>query len=253
MIVCFIGLVLVATWVSPSAASLIDDCSRTDDTPCLRVPNCAVGFGVADHFKVTNVPGDISAVQPTTVQVCWDQFGIHVSGNATDRHIFSPYVHCNDPVFINSDVMEVFIAPVYSATDNPIWYHEVDTGAAGALWGGLIHNPRGNASVCLNCTCSSSPCTLPCTGRDSFSPIPLSVTVQNGTGWWADFLFLPWNLFPAEFVAAGKPFPWPVWRANFYRYDYPDGSSKPYELSGWSPTHDPSFHVPARFGTLLLV
>lgn len=34
---------------------------------------------------------------------------------------------------------------------------------------------------------------------------------------------------------------------------YPSGADAPPELSGWSPTHDPSFHVPARFGVLRLV
>ena len=138
----------------------------------------------------------------------------------------------------------MFIAPVYSATDNPIFYHEVDTGAAGALWAGVINNTLGNRSDCEACV----PGNLPCTGRDNFSPLTMSVTVVKGTGWWADSLFLPWALFPKEFAA-----PWPVWRVNFYRYDYPNGASEPYELSGWSPTHNPSFHVPARFGTMLLI
>ena len=76
-------------------------------------------------------------------------------------------------------------------------------------------------------------------------------------------LFIPWKLFAPEFRptprgrrgdATSAHDPWPLWRANFYRYDYPSGPNKAfdnYELTGWSPTHDPSFHVPERFGVLV--
>jgi hypothetical protein len=46
-----------------------------------------------------------------------------------------------------------------------------------------------------------------------------------------------------------------VWRVNFYRYSYPDGPNAAfdnYELNAWSPTHGPSFHVPNRFGVIVL-
>ena len=49
------------------------------------------------------------------------------------------------------------------------------------------------------------------------------------------------------------PKPWPWWRINFYRYDYPQGPGGRYELTAWSPTHEPSFHVPSRFGVARLV
>ena len=46
-----------------------------------------------------------------------------------------------------------------------------------------------------------------------------------------------------------------MWRVNFYRYSYPDGPNAAfdnYELNAWSPTHGPSFHVPNRFGVIVL-
>ena len=46
--------------------------------------------------------------------------------------------------------------------------------------------------------------------------------------------------------------PWRLWRANFYRYGYPAGAEAPYNLSAWSPTREGSFHVPKRFGVLVL-
>jgi hypothetical protein len=49
--------------------------------------------------------------------------------------------------------------------------------------------------------------------------------------------------------------PWQLWRMNFYRYSYPSGPDAKYdnfELNAWSSTHDPSFHVPERFGVVVL-
>ena len=76
-------------------------------------------------------------------------------------------------------------------------------------------------------------------------------TNATARGWRAD-LFVPWGIFADEFRPAGGH-PWPHWRLNVYRYDYPDGPDAPFELTAWSPTHDASFHVPARFGRATLV
>ena len=60
--------------------------------------------------------------------------------------------------------------------------------------------------------------------------------------WWAwATLILPWHALGGYQA---------VWRANFYRTER--SRSKGTELSCWSPTFSKSFHVPARFGTLLL-
>ena len=75
---------------------------------------------------------------------------------------------------------------------------------------------------------------------------------------WADWLFLPWKMFNPFFAnndtarAGPDGMPWPLWRLNLYRYAFPNKTSSTPELSGWSPTHDGSFHVPARFGVAYL-
>ena len=113
----------IATSVKfPSAAALKgrDSCSiRTDDVPCLHVPNCETGVGSFGNFKVSNDSEDVAASQDTSGTICYDATGIHVHEEATEEHIFSPYVQCNDEVFVNSDVLEVFIAPVLDVTYNP--------------------------------------------------------------------------------------------------------------------------------------
>ena len=81
----------------------------------------------------------------------------------------------------------------------------------------------------------------------------LVATASNTTGGWRATITLPWTLFSIYFgedgaAAAAR---WPLWRLNTYRYDYPD-SRDAYELSGWSPTRTSSFHVPSRFGVVVL-
>jgi len=222
-------------------------CDRvSSNVPCLTVPHCDNGTAKISDFKLTTAPGNVSATQQTVVEICADKNGLQLFTTAQDNHLFSPWTHCTDPVWQNGDVLEVFISPVLRTSDNPIWYHEVDTGNAGALWVSQIDNPKGNVSTCKNCKAGN----LPCSGMADFSPLAIHAKATNHTGSWTVSLQLPWNMFPPEFPQT--PNPWGIWRANFYRYDYPNGPRDSPELSGWSPTHNPSFHIPERFGILVL-
>ena len=244
---------------SSDIASDNDACSvRTDDVPCLHIAACGVEpaatFG---PFFISDAALDEPAVQQTHGTICYDSAGIHVAEVATEAHIFSPYTQCNDEVFVASDVLEVFIAPVLSVTDNPEYYYELDASPSGAMWGGLSDNPRGNVSTCISeAACGEGSITLNCTGLASFAH-NMTVAVKNETRSWSTQLFIPWGIFDARFQpSASGASPWPLWRLNFYRYDYPDGPNSDfsnYELTAWSPTHDPSFHVPERFGVAMLV
>jgi hypothetical protein len=41
-------------------------------------------------------------------------------------------------------------------------------------------------------------------------------------GWWANDLIIPWAVFKQPFLDRSKSMPpWSLFRANFYRYDYP--------------------------------
>ena len=116
-------------------------------------------------------------MQATEVRVCWEATGIRIRTNATAKHVFTPWTHCNDDVWESSNVLEVFVAPVHSEFDNPIVYHEVDTAPSGALFATLINNPKGNASDCDPKINNCSAGLLPCSGLSDFAPVPLSVKV----------------------------------------------------------------------------
>jgi len=76
---------------------------------------------------------------------------------------------------------------------------------------------------------------------------------ENGFGpdAWTALARLPWPGFRAlPCKAALPPSPGAAWRANIYRIKRPGGPSRPHENvvhSAWSPTGQPSFHVPAAF------
>ena len=260
-----ISLIYAYAAAREPASSRLSVCGRTD-VPCLKVSACGSGdAAVFDDFKISDANCSTAATQATTGTICWDAEGLHVHEVAQDAHIFSPYTHCNDPVFVKSDVLEVFVAPVLATTDNPVWYFELDASPSGALWGGLSNNSKGNSSTCVDAGGCQHSGTLPCTGLDSFDHGHLTVTVTNTSHHsWQTLLTIPWTIFAEKFrptnAAAtgtgGAVKPHQRWRANFYRYSYPDGPNAAFdnfELNAWSPTFKPSFHEPERFGVLVLV
>lgn len=259
-----LGSKSVAMGTAETVAARETACGRSDDVPCLEIPPCDAAREPAPFSirRVSNAAGSEAARQLTKGHACWNESsGLHIFETASDTSVFSPYTTCNSPVFANSDVLEVFVAPALQPTDNPRWYYEIDASPSGVLWAALTNNTRGNASTCvasMGCSCThgkGEKCSakLPCTGRATFDDGP-SVRMTNETGAYSSHLTIPWSLFALGFRPerrSGKPWPW--WRINFYRYDYPEGPGGRYELTAWSPTHEPSFHVPSRFGVARLV
>ena len=223
------------------------------DVPCTDVPKCGsvekTHYATLKNF-VTMTDG--TAAQKTKVSICFVErdslgYAFKVHTIADDIDVFSPYTKCNSQVWVNSDVLEVFMAPTATPFDAPKWYYEMDTSPSNAVWVGHKNNSLGNWS---NCNHQDDHCVegpIECNGLDHFEMFPnLIAKAHNitGTGWGVD-LTVPFKMFPPEYQQSK------IWRANFYRYDYPKGRDQ-YELSGWSPTECGSFHVPKRFGVLIL-
>ena len=244
-----ISLIIALVCLANGAHAALS-CKDYDLTvPCADVPKCDgnKNFATLTDFKVSDSMSDVPAKQNTTVKICYSpnkHFKVHTV--AQDVDVFSPYTSCNSQVWVNSDVLEVFMAPTATPFNAPIWYYEMDTSPSNAMWVGHKNNSRGNWSNCNdNDDCVAGP--IECSGLDSFPQFPpLAAHVQNisSTGWGVE-LTVPFEMFPPKYQDSR------IWRANFYRYDYPENREK-YELSGWSPTHDPSFHVPQRFGVMVL-
>lgn len=250
----FLFTALIAVHISISSSALP---AFSDDLPVLRVPSCSSerGFAEFGNFSVSNtLPGKEAprAAQATNGRICWSSLGLHILETAQEKHIFSPYTGCESPVFVKSDVLEAFLAPVIQLSDNPQWYFELDVSPSGVMWGGLSNNSLGNASTCVAEKCTSG--QLPCSGMANFAH-GMHAAAKNFSHAYQTSLFVPFEIFAKPFRLKNDK-PWKTWRANFYRYDYPSGPNKTfqnYELSAWSPTFSPSFHVPSRFGHLIMV
>ena len=237
----------------------------------LKCPETAV----ATDFKITTAMVNKAARYPTSVQICWSEAGFVINATLStegEPPVVSPWTTCNSEVWTEGEVFEFFAAPLpVGAGDNPEatapeWYIESDVSTQGALFVGLMNRtrgfdgPHGVLDTCTKCNelANVSEYFSPCSSSDDFSASGnpgYSASTDVGSMGWSANLTVPFSAF-ADFNAfdgAGVP---KEWRLNFYRYTYPDGANQNftnYELTGWSSTHSPTFHVPARFGFATLV
>jgi len=137
----------------------------------------------------------------------------------------------------------MFIYPTGNVYDVPQFYYEIDVTPTEAVFASLIYNDKGNVTNCEGCAKQSI--ELPCTGKNTFPDHQITHKVEVTENTYTTQRYIPFAIFP-EKLRQNR-----VWRANFYRYSYPDGFARKYELSGWSPTYSPSFHEPKRFGILV--
>ncbi|CAE8593674.1 unnamed protein product [Polarella glacialis] len=239
------------------------DIQQQQHIPELSAPHCDEGWGATRPYYITDVPGHLLPVEQAVTRVCWNASGLVIDTNNSDMDIWQSCQECGCQNFNDGDVAEVFLAPVSSSSRSPSWYYELDVGAiSGAFWGGVVHNSLGDDALYSSsfpCSATAPPggfgsCELNC------SALLPAVQVARGQSWWTRSLQIPWAMFLEDYRPSGSAEPWPVWRANFYRYSYPfklpnssDFDRNRAELSGWSPTHDASFHVPAHFGLLRLL
>lgn len=252
------GALLLAT-VSLIATTAKPVLAPAPAVPVLQVPPCNRGVAVATNFTVLGTA--TPAGQQTRVELCATTSSLRLVAWLDDAVVMSPHTHCDDDVWAGGDVFETFVAPVDHVHDAPIWYYELDTGAAGAVYASHVNNSRGNASNCADSCregrhlpplCNAVFCDweLPCAGAADFRPAgypTLRSIASNVTGGWRVNMSLPFALF-SHHVTQSR-----LWRANFYRYDY-EAPGAPAVLSGWSADFGGgSFHAPHWFGVLKLL
>jgi alpha-galactosidase len=119
------------------------------------------------------------------------------------------------------DVAEVFLQPEPSLKRS---YKEFEV-APNGMWIDLDISPSGLA--------------------DLNSGLTRSVQVDSRRKIWTAELAIPMRCLTASFD------PRMAWRANFYRVE---GKTEPRQYMAWQPTNtpQPNFHVPERFGRLVL-
>ena len=129
-----------------------------------------------------------------------------------------------DDALWTEDVFEVFLSP----EDPQLVYYEFEVNPLGALFDARVESPEGRRTTMRVET------SWDCPGY--------SARVRRRERLWSALVTIP--LAPMKGEAAR------TWRANFYRVD----RGKTDEFTAWSPpmADPPDFHVPARFGYLVL-
>lgn len=200
---------------------------------------------------------------PTSFQVAWSPTGLLVTFRCRDDHRWHTLTERDAPLW-QEEVVEVFLAP---GLDTPASYFELEVNPAGVLFDARIHNPDGLRSTMradLDWSCAGLRAETSTQEEASGDGIPPGEAPSLSQDWTAH-LWIPWAGLDPTSNDSG---PTPIWRANFFRVERPDGprsSDKPDggadatsngldEFSAWSPTRrEPAnFHVPERFGVLLL-
>jgi hypothetical protein len=159
--------------------------------------------------------------QNTELRVAWETTELRVLFQCADTQPWATLVQRDAPLY-NEEVVEVFIDPVGDLES----YFEIEVNPLNTVLDLVL---RKNRSGYIKDS------VWDCDG--------LRTEVRRSSSGWSAELSIPFRALTSE-----APHPGTRWRANFYRIDRPPGAE--WELSAWSPTREPRFHIPARFGVL---
>ncbi len=162
--------------------------------------------------------------QRTQVRLAWDRDELRVLFHAEDTDPWATLTARDAPLY-TEEVVEVFLDPV----GDGVSYFEFEVNPLNAVLDLVVRRNRSGLLKDLSWRC------------EGFR----SVVAKSADSWTAE-LSIPFRGLVAE-----VPVPGGCFRANFCRIDRPRGRER--ELTAWSPTGRPLFHVPERFGTVAFV
>ncbi|MGH9399340.1 MAG: carbohydrate-binding family 9-like protein [Thermoanaerobaculia bacterium] len=160
----------------------------------------------------------------TCVRVGWRDGCLLVRFDGRDAGVVATHTRRDEPLW-KEDVFEVFLSPMHA----PEVYYEFEVNPRGALFDARVVSPEGRRAT------MEVDVSWNCPG--------LGARVRVRPDRWSALLTIP--LAPMDPTGEARR-----WHANFYRIDRGPAD----EYSAWRPTlaDPPDFHVPARFGLLLL-
>jgi Carbohydrate family 9 binding domain-like len=159
--------------------------------------------------------------QATSLRVAWNGDELRVLFEADDTDPWATHTERDAPLY-DEEVIEVFLDPVGDLES----YFEMEVNPLNAVLDLVLRKNRSGYLRNFAWRCEGLRTAAKRTAR----------------GWTAEFAI------PFRAVTSNMPVKGTRWRANFYRIDRPKGEA--WELSAWSPTGRPTFHVPERFGLL---
>ncbi|MEI6562407.1 MAG: carbohydrate-binding family 9-like protein [Verrucomicrobiota bacterium] len=156
--------------------------------------------------------------QGTWIKVAWSPEALRVLFWVEDTCVWSTMTRRDDLLY-KEEVVEIFLDPAGDLQS----YFEFEVNPVNAVLDLIVWPGKEEFRKDFQWRCEG-----------------LQTAVQRSpVGWCAEFSI--------PFASLGAA-PSGSWRANFYRIDRPRETAA--EYSAWSPTGQPKFHVPARFGIL---
>lgn len=198
-------------------------CPRCDFGAVAADPTAAPWAGLVSHPLRDTVSG-APPIQATSIRLGWTETEWRLLFHCEDAHIAATLTERDAPLW-EEEVVEVFVDPVGDLAA----YFEIEVNPLNAVLDLVLRRNRSGylKDVAWNCE-------------------GLRTAVQRTATTWTAELAIPFRSLVADPPREGAR-----WRANFLRIDRPPGV--PRELSAWSPTGRPLFHVPERFGVIEFV
>ena len=157
--------------------------------------------------------------QSTWFKAVWDDRELRVLFHAVDNDAWATHSGHDEPLY-EEEVVEIFIDPAGDLEN----YFEIEVNPLNAVCDLVLRRTPGGFRKDFAWHCKGLRTAVNKTGES-----------------WTVEMSIPFRSLGSGSPVAGKP-----WRANFYRIDRPKNAA--WELSAWSPTGLPNFHVQERFG-----
>lgn len=173
--------------------------------------------------------------EPTELRLWRDSKCLYLGWTCTDTDIQATFTN-RDSKFWEEEVAEMFV------TSGPLErYFELQWNPLGAVFDAIITNQLDARGRSKNFQGDWN-----FTAQKMRSAVKVTGTIQKSDD--RDTKWVVEVALPFSDLGLEAPRPGEVWRANFYRFNRGQGHQP--DLLSWSPTLDPSFHQPSRFGYL---
>lgn len=161
----------------------------------------------------------------TEVRACWSPDHLHVWFLGKDSNIVSDFTERDEPLY-EQDVVEVFIDEEGNGSN----YLELEISPRNVVFDAQIEND-GKGSISVDQTWC-------------FKDLLTSVDT-NGEGSLSVFISIPASNFSKPLESGTR------WKGNFYRID--EGLDGIREYQAWRPTGVVNYHIPSKFGSIVLL
>ncbi len=156
--------------------------------------------------------------QQTSLKLAWTEQELFVLFSCRDTNAWATMTKRDAPLY-EEEIVEVFLDPVGDLES----YFEIEVNPRNAVCDLVLRRNQNGYRKSFAWNCEG-----------------LRTSVDLQPEFWEVEIAIPFGSLGPDLPGTQQ------WRANFYRIDRPENSAR--ELSAWSPTGRPLFHIPRRFG-----